>query len=348
MPDDIDGDARFELRVSLKGTELLDSFSVALPSRFARSTLGDLIDEVFPEEASAVDEMLASLDDKSNPDLPDIYLALLEIIDTWRRGDCALYFFTNDDEEILPSQPVEDCLSPDSSPGRKSQGSRILSVAIERTFNVLASFEERGGDRGALFQWLQGMTLLYFIDMHGFQLRQSTDDEALRKILPIASDLQSRGVLSSSDPSGRFEITDEGRRTLGEMIAETESYIEQFDVFKDVSYDVDAEFVEFGAGHGADYRVQVYDAEGLDIYRTVFLLRMYDGTLDEHIDEWMNGIHQVEFFDELLRPVLDRDWVDDQAIEWIIENGLAHSEEQAEAHKERDSRQAIVRRIKSE
>ena len=167
-------------------------------------------------------------------------------------------------------------------------------------------------------------------------------------VLPVAADLQSRGLLSPSDLTGHFEITEKGRQDLGEMIAETESYIDQFDVFKDVAYDLDDEVVEFGKGHGGDYRLQVYDAEGLDVIRTVFLLRLYDGTLDESSSTWLEDIHDADFFNEVLRPVLDSNRVDEDILDWIIESGFAHNEEQAEASRERESQQAIIKRIQSE
>ena len=341
------GNASVEFRLSLKDagrdTDLLDSFSLNLTPRLAQLTLGELVDTVFPDDAAAFDEILESLDVKSNPDLPEIYIALSEIFGTWRLGECALRFFSKPGPEILLSQPVRNHLSP-SSDGAQTHG-QVLDIVVEQTFDVLANFEARGGDKSVLLQWLEGMTLLYFIDKHGFQLQPDTQDEAAQRVLHIASDLQSREILTPSDITGRLEIAEEGRRTLGEMIAETESYIDQFDVFKDVAYDLDDNAVEFGMGNGADYRVQVYDAEGLDVHRTVFLLRMYDGTLDELLNDWLESIHHADFFNEVLRPVLDRERVDDDIIDWIIESGFAHNEEQADRNRERDSQQAIVKRI---
>ncbi|MCH7652280.1 MAG: hypothetical protein IIB14_01260 [Chloroflexi bacterium] len=341
-------DAPFELRVSLRDTDLFDSFVVTLHPRFARRTLGDLIKTVFPEDGAASQEINEGMDVRANPDLPEIYLSLSEIFDTWRRGDCALHFFANGGPEIQLSESVRSRMDVRNSAEGTPPGSPILDLVVEQTFDVLAKFEEWGGDKSVLLQWLQGYTLLYFMDKHGFQLPADPQDEAARRVLTVALGLQARGLLSSSEQTGRFEIAEEGRQDLGEMIAETESYIDQFDVFKDVAYDLDAEMVEFGRGHGADYRVQVYDAEGLDVVRTVFLLRLYDGTLDEHSESWLEDIHSADFFNEVLRPVLDRDWVDEEILDWIIESGFAHNEEQAEASRERESQQAIIRRIKSE
>lgn len=339
-------DAPFELRVSLRDTKLYDSFAVTLPPRLARKTLGDLIKTVFPEDGAPSDEIHEGMDVRANPDLPEIYLSLSDIFDTWRRGDCALYFFANRGPEIQLSESVSSHMN---APAEGAPpGSPVLDLVVEQTFDVLAKFEEWGGDKSALLQWLQGDMLLYFLDKHGFKLPSDPQDEAVRRLLPVAEDLQSRGLLSPSDQTDLLEITEEGRQDLGNMIAETESYIDQFDVFKDIAYDLDAEVVEFGRGDGADYRVQVYDAEGLDVVRTVFLLRLYDGTLDERSGTWLEDIQSADFFNEILRPVLDRDWVEDEIMDWIIESGFAHNEEQAEANRERESQQAIVRRIKSE
>ena len=341
-------DTTMELRVSVIDTDLYDSFRVTLPSRFTQMTLDKLIDSVFDEDAAAFSDISNALDVRANPDLPDIYLELLEIFDTWRNGECALHFFDNSGTEIRLSQPVRNYLSPAQPSDGTSSGGPLLDIALEQTFDALAKFEERGGDKGELLQWLRGVTLLYFIDKHEFRLQLDTEKEADQGLLPIASDLQSRGILSPSDMTGIFEITDEGRRTLGDMITETESYIDKYDLFKDVTFALDADVVEFDNGDGADYRVQVYDAEGLDVYRTVFLLRMYDGTLDARSDSWLEDIHTEGFFNDVLRPVLDRERVEDEVIDWIIESGFAYNAEQAEASRERESQQAIIKRIKSD
>ena len=288
------------------------------------------------------------MDARANPDLPEIYVSLSEIFYTWRRGDCALRFFANHGPELQTSKPIRNQLSVGQSPEGTPQSSPALDIVVEQTFDVLAKVEEWGRDKNALLRWLRSSTLLYFIDKHGFRLHSDTQDEAARRVLPIAEDLQSKGLLSPAEVTGRFEITEEGRQELGNLIAETESYIDQFDVFKDVEYDADAEIVEFGKGDGADYRVQVYDAEGLDVIRTLFLLRLYDGTLDDRSDSWLEDIHDAEFFNEVLRPVLDRDWIDEEVLDWIIESGFAHNEEQAEATRERESQRAIIKRLKSE
>ena len=67
-----------------------------------------------------------------------------------------------------------------------------------------------------------------------------------------------------------YGITGEGRRFIGDMLAESESYIDLYDHYQDTLTDPDGELVEFGSGRGADLRVEAFLAEGLDPIRTVF------------------------------------------------------------------------------
>ena len=74
--DGASSDDTFELRLSLRNTDLYDSFRIAVPSRHADASLIDLIELVFPEDVQAFNDNYDGLDVKANPDLPDIYLGL--------------------------------------------------------------------------------------------------------------------------------------------------------------------------------------------------------------------------------------------------------------------------------
>ena len=65
-------------------------------------------------------------------------------------------------------------------------------------------------------------------------------------------------------------------------------------------------------------------------------------------DEAVEVVGPEDFFNEILQPVLDRDHVDDESIEWIINSGFAHNEELLEANRERQSQQEIIRRVRSD
>ena len=87
-----------------------------------------------------------------------------------------------------------------------------------------------------------------------------------------------------------------GREMIRALLAETESLIDSFDLFKDARWNEDTQEAEFDSGRGADLRVEAIIAEGLDPVRAVFLLRLYDGTLDPYADQWQRLVDRPCMF----------------------------------------------------
>ena len=337
----------FELRVTLGDMGLEDAFRLRLPPAMSRLTVGGLLDEVFSEEDAAQLRFLSALDIRANPDLPEIYEELLDIFAQWRRDDCTLRFSARHGPQVCLADRVEDHVSFRPSQRGEHAVDPTLDLAIEQTHDVLGRFADWEGGNGALMRWLQQRTLLYFMDKHRFRLSVDPSDKLSRSLLPIANELTSRGLIAGSEESGVYEPTDEGEELIQRMVAEAESYIDRFDLFSDTLLEPDEE-VEFDTGIGEDLRVQVYGSEGVDPVRAVFLLLLYDSTLDAYSETWQEAIHKEEFFNELLRPVLDHARVDDELIGLVIESGYAHSEELSEAAEERAFEQDVLRRVRSE
>ena len=71
--------------------------------------------------------------------------------------------------------------------------------------------------------------------------------------------------------------------------------------------------------------MQVFESEGFNSIRTVFMLMLYDGTLELALNNSMDFSLSNVFFNNLLIPVLDRVIVEDSDLNWIIEAGFEHS-----------------------
>lgn len=341
------GDGSFELRVTLGDMGLEDAFRLRLPPAMSRLTVGGLLDEVFSEEDAAQLRFLSDLDVQANPDLPAMYEELLDIFAQWRREDCTLRFSARNGPQVRLADRVQDHLNFGPSQRGEHAADATLELAIEQTHDVLGRFADWGGGNGALLRWLQRRTFLYFMDKHRFRLSVDPSDKLSRGLLPIADELASKGLIAGSEESGVYEPTDEGEELIQRMVAEAESYIDRFDLFSDTLLEPDEE-VEFATGIGEDLRVQVYGSEGVDPVRAVFLLLLYDSTLDAYSETWQEAVHKEEFFNELLRPVLDHVRVDDELIGLVIESGYAHSEELSEAAEDRAFEQDVLRRVRSE
>jgi hypothetical protein len=92
----------------------------------------------------------------------------------------------------------------------------------------------------------------------------------------------------------------------------------------------------------------VFIAEGLDPIRTVFLLRLYDGTLDIFSSTWRERIKDENFFDEILEPVVNRQNVDEALLDRIIGAGYVYLEERHQAARESAEREEIIQRVRAE
>ena len=303
--------AGFDLELRLDGLPSDDALRIQVSAELTAMSVGDMLVELFGTEESPA---LTASELRDNPDLPDIHAQFVDLFDRWRDGTSTLRFYARDGAEIDPDELVSEVLS-----------SGGLSLAVRQTFEVLDWFASHGGDPAELLGWLRRSSLLYAVDKHEFQVLEGSDGP----LLSVALELQAEGLVAPNEAS-TFEITEAGREHLGAEIAETESYIDQYDIFSDVLYDLETQSARFGTGNGEDLRAQVYESEGIDPIRAVFLLRLYDGSLDGHPGDWTEKVMSEEILEELLAPVLDHPALAESDLEWLVEAGFAEQEERSE------------------
>ena len=341
-------DSPLQLRAHLRGMRPEDALEVVLPSEYAGLRIGELLEVVFPEDEEGRSRLEGMFDLRENPDLPEIYGAMLEVLSKWRLGGCCLNLSLADGTAVELSDTTVGLLQPPEPQGSGHPTYPVLNLVMEQEFPTMDHAVQEGywEDKASLMGWLQSLTLLYFLDKHEFKLSPDPSTETERRLVALAESLVEGRIILPSEETGFFRITEYGRGVLGSQIAETESYIDRYDIFKDVAYDEEPGTVEFGSGRGEDLRVQIYIDEGLDPARTVFLLRMYDGTLDEFTRTWQGRIHDESFYNEVLEPVMDHHQVEDDLIGQIIESGFAHVEEEMEAQREKRSNQRILEKVR--
>lgn len=336
--DSAESDQPLALRVSLGEMGLEDAFYTPLPSSFVRLSLGEVIDRVFPDDPHG-DLEGASLDLRANPDLTEMYEALLTIFRVWKRGGCALRFFVNDGPEIAGEEPLSTHLELYRS------GLRLLDLVIEQRFTTLDYAVARGywGTRDELEEWLQGLTLLYFF-AHSDQADQSVT-ELEGALDGIGAGLEERRLLERSENDGIRRVSLDGRKELESLRREAESYAQRYDVFRDVLYDREA-VIEFESGLGRDLRADVVEAEGLDPVRTMFLSLLWEDAIQEVLGDGLQPVLDEDFFDSFLAPSVPSSGLDAVSIEAIIESGLTYSEEREEEKQRHAKRRELLDRVK--
>ena len=198
---------------------------------------------------------------------------------------------------------------------------------------------------------MRGLTVLYFIDKHEVSL--SSAGEFAPLLQSALDSLRSVGAValpddpSTSEPPS-FAITHEGRMLIASLLDDTEGIIDNFDLYKDVTVDADGGAVEFDTGRGLDLRVEAFLAEGIDPIRAVFLLRLYDGTLDLRLTDWRTAMEDNLFYEGILEPVVNRDGANATEMELVIESGLSWLEEREERAKREQVEREILRRAEGD
>ena len=333
--------------MSLSGLAPEDSLRAVLPSDYARIPVSELLDRIFPETEEQRQQVASMFDLRANPDLPDIYAAFLDVFEEWRMGRCALLLSEDPGVDVDFADSVSQHLKPVSAPVPDGSGLPLLDLKIEQQYRAIEYGTRQGNweNKEELLGWLRSLTLIYFLDKHEVAIPVAPSSEADRKLMPALDSLQSKRLIGPLEGTPTFVITEDGRHFIGGLLAETESYIELYDQFKETEIDLELGSVEFDTGRGIDLRVQAFLFEGLDPIRTVFLLRLYDGTLDDFISTWKSLIDSEEFFDGILEPVVNRHDVDEALMGWIMEKGYSYLEEQAEKARELEAQREIIRRV---
>ena len=83
----------------------------------------------------------------------------------------------------------------------------------------------------------------------------------------------------------------------------------------------------------------------MDPIRTVFLLLLYDDTLDQFTGDWQTVITNESIFEDLLRPVVDRNCVDEKTIQVLQKLGEDYLLSQRVQSGESKYQQEIIRLI---
>ena len=344
-------DGPFTLRASLEGMDPDDFVSLAMPADCLNLSVSQLVERAFPEAPQERETIAERFDRRANPDLPDIYAVFLAACDEWRDWRCALRLTGESGEEVAFNTPVSQLMTSAQDPPQ-------VSLHIEQDYRAIEYAVRHGfwSSHDELLGWMRGLTTLYFIDKHEVPLHlDSVSAPALGRAL---DSLLSVGLVSPSLASPSEEglpgepsplaITSDGRILIASLLGETESLIDQYDHFKDTLVDLELELAEFDTDRGTDLRVEVFLAESIDPVRAVFLLRLYDGTLDRRLPDWQTAIEDDSFYEGILEPVVNRESADATEMELVMESGLSWLEERAELERREKAEREIIQQAEGE
>lgn len=132
------------------------------------------------------------------------------------------------------------------------------------------------------------------------------------------------GLIEIDVEKAAYKLTEKGKRRHQSYIEEAQDLILRYDIFADVDMDSSGE-THFDTNLGRDFRVAVYEVEGINPYRARFLLGLNDGEWDK-VENWTELINDEKWYREIFAPVDTSPSVEDigQAkLQRILEDGKA-------------------------
>ena len=318
------------------------TLEVRLPVEAASLAPHDLLERIFPLEEEALIAIQESFNLDRNPDLPEIYESFWTVVEQSRSGLCRIIVSDLPGGEVA----VED--TPDASLGVDGTGGdEVASLLLTPIYDALEYAAEQGFDAGEpnLLEWLQTCAAVYFLDKHEVLLPHSGSPGDNSGHNQVVDRIVSLGLVGFSEEGAGGEITAEGRSFIGRLLAETETYIDRYDIFKDVLWDDEVGQPLFGTGHGDDLRVETFIDEAVDPVRAVFLLRLYDGTLDDYVGDWQSLVVSCDFYNRILEPVVNRSITPPHMLDHILDQGFSLVEDARQLQAERESNTRIARQL---
>lgn len=327
MPSDIrdyDG-TDFDLRVSFGDDPLDYAFWVTVPAEAEHLTLRQLVDQhLLGRTREDRERILASLDTQTNPDLPELYLAVRRAFDDAQRGRAIVRFHINKGPtDINLDDPVTRHFSRAYS-RKHGLDYRLIDLVLEVTDVAGAGIPpERQEEMKREFR---ALLLLYLMDRYGRDFAfQGRNFDAIG-VEAVADWAVTQGWLdlSAKEVGGEYQgvyvRTEAGNRLLRGVVRETDELIRNYDHFADVTLD---EPPQFRTGRGEDLRIHVYRAEGLDPVRGAFLINLENGLYDK---DWERVFADDAWFRELLTVAGAPCPVTPQKLDRIIRAGKAWAE----------------------
>jgi hypothetical protein len=314
-----EGGAPLVLRITLDDMELLDGFYMSLPlDAGSLSIEGAIRRYVLCENEEDRLKVKRKLSREPNPDLIDIYDALLYLYQQAETGKISLkYHINNGDSDIQPTDLVDQHQRFCTANG----GYKLLDLVLEVSDN-LDPFSGLTYDRkDAMLENFRCIFVLYIMDKLDYQPVES----CLKPVLDYLSS-EDIGLIHVED---EYFITPRGYDLLSSIVDEAEFYIDNYDIFGDVYMKGHSE-IRFNTGYGDDLIVPVLMREGSDPHRAIFVAALYLGNMD-YLASDLSALFSETPFRELFSLISYSPTVEDigaELLDRVIREGRARIEEQ--------------------
>ena len=288
------GDENTFLRVTLSGMHPDDSFYIEVPAEFARGSIKDLIEYIFPRLPNQQKNRIKTLDIVEYPNLPNIYMYIVELLESEEKGEVVLDWSVNlGPVHVDPSTMVQGhcALTYEEDSGESYKTLHLVLDEYDVPFKDYDDQKILYDDQKAFL----GLYMHYIILNHNIK---SIPASAVSGNLQEAFDycLNENLILldEGEDSNISISVTDQGIKKIIQLEEECQYYIDNYSIFANV--DVDEGFIDFESEEGVDLRMAAMRYDGLNPYRANMVINLFTGVYDDHAGSWQNEIQSDKFF----------------------------------------------------
>lgn len=239
------------------------------------------------------------------------------------------YVFDQDEQGLFIRDDVNFVangkpLNPDEQIARAFVTARREGVEY-RLCDVVVSRGEQpqstgGGQEGSIPELARLMVL------HQIAIGTTIDvTKDIAELTEFISWAEQEGLIEIDVQKASYKLTEKGKRMHDSYIEEAQGLITRYDIFSDVDVDSSGQ-AHFDTGLGRDFRVAVYEMEGVDPFRARFLLGLNDGEWD-NLPQWEEQLENESWYREVFTPIENAPSADDiggeALLAKVIEQGKA-------------------------
>jgi hypothetical protein len=279
-PIDAEDGVPLVIRITLGDMDLLDAFYIALPADASSLSIeAAMRKHVLCENEEDRDKVRRKLSRDPNPDLLDIYDALLYLYQQAEVGEVILsYHINNGASDIREADPVSLHQQHCSNGGKLNRFYSLLDLVLEVYDNLDPLSELTDEQKDAMLENFRRIFALYLMDRFSYQPANAAEHKGSEHLSSVLE------YMASEDPGlirvdGEYIISPRGYDLLNGIINEAEFYIDNYDIFGDV-YVNGAGEIRFNTGYGSNLVVPVFSRVGIDPYRALFVAALYLGNMD--------------------------------------------------------------------
>ena len=297
-------DANTVLRVTLSDMHPDDSFYIEVPAEFADRSLNELFEYVFPSKQDQQKARLRTLDVVENPNLPAMYMHLVELLESEKNGEVVLDWSVNFgpvhlDVSTMVQEHCSLTYEEDSEESYKTL--HLVLDEYEIPFSDYEDLKALDDDKNEFL----GLYMHFVIINHNIKAAPSS---AIRGNIKAALDYclnENLILLSEIDDSDiSISVTNQGINKITELEEECQYYIDNYDIFASVYFEEG--FIDFEGEEGIDLRIAAMRYDGLNPYRANMVINLFTGVYDDHAENWQKEIQSEKFFARYFGGAADR------------------------------------------